>query len=219
MNLTEQLDAYCERVDPTYWSEPVNSITNAAFIIAALIMWRRVSGNRPAQLLCIVLFAIGVGSYLFHTHATAWAMLADVTPIGMFILLYLFLTHRDLIGLRTWPAVGATALFLPYAAAMVFVLNLLPFFRISNFYWTVPVLLFVYAFVLRRQFPDTARGFVMGGILLCVSISLRSIDLMLCDVLPLGTHFTWHILNGIMLGWMIAVYHRHVTLAGATAER
>jgi hypothetical protein len=26
-----------------------------------------------------------------------------------------------------------------------------------------------------------------------------------------GTHFWWHILNGIMLGWMIEVYRRYVS--------
>jgi hypothetical protein len=29
-------------------------------------------------------------------------------------------------------------------------------------------------------------------------------------VIPLGTHFLWHVLNGIMLGWMIVVYLRHL---------
>ena len=35
MDLTQQFDGYCERVDLTYWAEPVNAITNAAFLIAA----------------------------------------------------------------------------------------------------------------------------------------------------------------------------------------
>jgi len=30
-----------------------------------------------------------------------------------------------------------------------------------------------------------------------------------CVDFPLGTHFLWHILNAVMLGWMIEVYHRH----------
>jgi len=30
-----QFDGYCERTDLTYWSEPVNAVTNLAFIIAA----------------------------------------------------------------------------------------------------------------------------------------------------------------------------------------
>jgi hypothetical protein len=34
----------------------------------------------------------------------------------------------------------------------------------------------------------------------------------------LGTHFLWHILNGVMLGWMIHVYIRHM-LARAAVRR
>jgi hypothetical protein len=34
----------------------------------------------------------------------------------------------------------------------------------------------------------------------------------------LGTHFLWHILNALMLGWMIEVYRRH-RLAAAGAHR
>jgi len=30
------IDNYCERIDPSFWSEPVNAMTNLAFIVAAL---------------------------------------------------------------------------------------------------------------------------------------------------------------------------------------
>ena len=209
MDWTAQSDGYCERTDLTFWSEPVNAVTNLAFIIAALWMWQRSRGVVEARVLCAILFAIGVGSFLFHTYATAWAGLADVAPIGMFILFYLFLVHRDFVGLKGLRAELATALFLPYAAVMVPLLNLVPFFRISNFYWTVPILLFLYGAALWRRMPQTARGMILGGALLCVSISVRSVDETLCHHLPIGTHLAWHILNAIMLGWMIEVYLRH----------
>ena len=205
---SEQFDGYCERVDFTFWSEPLNAVTNAAFLIAAVWMWQRSARVPEARVLCVILFAIGVGSFLFHTFATAWAAAADVIPIGIFILVYLFLVNRDLVGMRWWWAVLATAGFAPYAYVIVMITNALPFFRISNFYWTVPILLFLYAFGLRRRMPQTARGMVLGGILLCISISVRSVDEILCDAIPMGTHLGWHILNGIMLGWMIEVYRR-----------
>lgn len=214
MDWTQQFDGYCERVDLTYWSEPVNAVTNAAFIIAAVLMWGRTKGNGPARALCLVLFAIGVGSYLFHTHATGWALLADVAPIGIFILFYLFLVHRDVVGLGLWLALGATALFLPYAAGVTTLLRGVPFFEVSNFYWTVPILLFIYGPALWSRYPGTARGMVIGGAILTASISFRSVDEMVCDQFPLGTHFMWHILNGVMLGWMIEVYARHIRLHG-----
>jgi hypothetical protein len=218
MRWTQTIDAYCERLGPAYWAEPVNALTNLAFLIAALVMWRRTAdlpptGLRMARALCAILAAIGIGSFLFHTHATAWAALADILPIGVFILTYLFATNRDILGLpRLWAFVGTLA-FVPYAAALTPVFEALPFLAISSFYWTVPVLILAYALGLRRRHPATARGLALGAGLLVVSLVLRSLDDPLCPHLPTGTHFLWHILNGLMLGWMIEVYRRHLLAA------
>ena len=96
-----QVDNYCERVDASYWSEPVNAISNAAFLIAAFVCWGMLRGRSDigARLLTANLFLIGVGSYLFHTYATAWAGVADVLPIQTFILIYLFLATTRILGL------------------------------------------------------------------------------------------------------------------------
>jgi hypothetical protein len=209
MEWTAQIDGYCERLGPGYWAEPLNAVTNLAFIVAAVFMWRRSAGIGAARLLCVILFAIGVGSFLFHTHATVWAAMTDVVPIGLFILVYLFLVHRDVVGLSGWRVWGATALFFPFAWGVVAVLGRVPFFEVSSFYWTVPILLFAYGAGLRGRFPATARGMVIGGVILSVSISLRSVDETVCAAFPVGTHIFWHLLNAGMLGWMIEVYLRH----------
>ncbi len=215
MNWSEKIDIYCERTDFTYWSEPLNAITNIAFIIAAAIMWRRVGDLVWGKTLCVILFAIGIGSYLFHTHATGWASTADVVPIGLFILTYLFLVNRHILRWPWWAALVATVGFVPYAAGMVPILNDIPFVRISNFYWTVPILLLIYAAFMWRQHSQTARGFVFGAAVLILSICLRSVDQTLCHHWPIGTHIAWHILNGVMLAWMIEVYRRHMVEARA----
>lgn len=207
----EQSDNYCERVDLSFWSEPLNAVSNVAFVVAATWMWRRCMGIFGARLLCAILFVIGIGSFLFHTYATRWAALADVVPIAVFILVYLFLVNRDFVGMPVWAAVLGTLGFIPYAAIMVPVFNAIPFLEVSNFYWTVPLLLFVYAGFLYRRMPQTAQGMIGGALLLCVSIAVRSLDEALCTHWPIGTHFIWHLLNAIMLGWMIEVYRRHVT--------
>ena len=218
MDWTQQFDGYCERIDFTYWSEPVNAITNLAFIVAAIVMWRRGAGVPAARFLAYVTGAIGIGSYLFHTHATGWAALSDVVPIGIFILAYLFLINRDVWGWPVWVSVLGTAFYIPYAAVLVPIFDSLPFFHISDFYWTVPLLLFIYATAMRRRHPHTARGLALGGALQCLSMSLRSVDEIVCPAFPLGTHFLWHLINGFMLGYMIHVYLSHV-LAARTAER
>ncbi len=205
---TRAVDGYCERIGPAYWAEPINAVTNLAFVLAALYMWRRCGNDLLARLLCIVLFAIGVGSYLFHTHAQVWAGMADVLPIGLFILIYIFAINRVGWRLSFWPAFAVTCLFIPYAAVTVPIFQLVPGLGSSAGYAPVPVLILAYAFLLRRRDPDLARGLALGAGLLVLSLTFRTLDLPLCAHLPLGTHFAWHVLNGLMLGWMIEVYRR-----------
>lgn len=216
MELTRAIDGYCERLDAGYWAEPVNAITNAAFLIAALVMWRRSAGVPLAQALVIILFAIGVGSYLFHTHAQVWAAIADVVPILLFILVYMFAINRDVWGFGTWAALTLTALFIPYAAATVPVFAMLPIGGTAG-YAPVPTLILIYAALLWRREPALARGFVIGAGILLLSMTMRTIDEPLCEVIPMGTHYWWHILNAIMLGWMIEVYLRHSRMVGRAA--
>ena len=105
----DYIDLYCERVGPGLWNEPLNAVTNLAFIAAGLLLviaLRQVDPavrRDPAILgLVALLFLIGLGSGLFHTFALFWAMLADVFPIALFILLYMYLALKRLIGLPLW---------------------------------------------------------------------------------------------------------------------
>ena len=216
MDWTRVIDGYCERTDPSYWSEPINAVTNAAFMVAAVLMWVRCKGLHGGQVLAAILFAIGIGSFLFHTHATAWAALADTTPILMFVLTYIFLANRDFWGMRALSAALLTAAYIPYSAALVPAFNLLPLFHISSVYWPLPALIFAYAFLLRARTPETAKGLAIGAAILCLSLTARSLDETLCESLPFGTHFLWHCLNALMLGWMIEVWRRHMLEAQAT---
>ncbi|MFL4472051.1 ceramidase domain-containing protein [Tateyamaria armeniaca] len=210
MELWREIDGYCERMDPGYWAEPVNALTNAAFVLAALIMWRRSHGVPMARGLCVVLGLIGVGSYLFHTHAQVWAAILDVTPILGYILIYIFAVNRDVWGMPVWVALLGTALFIPYAALTVPLWQGLPVLGVSAGYMPVPMLIAIYAVLLWRRYPKTARGLLIGVGILLVSLTARSVDETLCADLPLGTHFIWHVLNAVMLGWMIEVYVRHI---------
>jgi hypothetical protein len=160
-------------------------------------------------LMAAVLAAIGVGSWLFHTHANRLTGLMDVLPIVLFILLYVFAATRDFLGARPLVAGLAAAGFVPYAVALTPVFRALPFFEVSAFYWPVPVLILGYAVLLRQRAPGTARGLALGAAILVVSLVFRTLDETVCDTVPLGTHFMWHVLNGIMLGWMIEVWRRH----------
>lgn len=215
MSWLAPVDAYCERTGPEYWSEPVNALTNLAFLIAALLVWPRLKGPGMAmgRALAGVLFVIGIGSWLFHTHANRLTGLMDVLPILGFILLYVFAATRDYFGARPWVAALAVAAFVPYAAATVPLFAMIPGLGSSASYAPVPLLILVYAALLRNRLPETARGLAIGAGILIASLAFRTLDQPLCGALPLGTHFMWHVLNAVMLGWMIEVWRRHRTRA------
>lgn len=223
MEWAAAIDGYCERTDPSYWAEPVNALSNAAFLIAAFVMWQRVRGTQLplARGLVAILAGIGVCSYLFHTHAQVWAGLADSLSIAVFALVFVFAANRHFWGLRFWPALGATALLVPFVAVTVPIFARLPFFAISAMYWPLPVLMLIYAQGLRRRAPATARGLGVAAALCALSLTFRSLDETLCGAFPLGTHFIWHLLNGILLGWLIEIYLRHMRgpLAAALRHR
>ena len=72
VDLGRILDNYCERVgtDANFWGEPLNAVSNLAFVLAAL--WVLVLARREGKLdwsvgaLTATLFAVGIGSFLFH---------------------------------------------------------------------------------------------------------------------------------------------------------
>lgn len=217
MGWLEQVDGYCERLGPGFWAEPWNAVTNAAFLIAAALVWRATAGLPLARAMAVNLAVIGIGSFLFHTFANRVTGLMDVLPILAFILLYVFAASRDMLGLTGWRAGVATFGFIPYAAATVPLWSMVPGLGSSAGYAPVPVLILFYAWLLRRRAPATARGLTVGAGILVASLLFRTLDGPVCATVPVGTHFLWHVLNGVMLGWMIVVYMRHMRRGGVPA--
>ncbi len=97
--------SYCERGgDPSFWAEPLNAISNGAFVIAGLIgAWQLMRSPRKDHalfewLLVVLVICIGIGSFMFHTYATVWAIPFDTIPISLFMLAYLGYALRRFAG-------------------------------------------------------------------------------------------------------------------------
>jgi hypothetical protein len=204
------IDLYCERVGPSFWAEPVNALSNLAFLIAAFTafgLWRREGkGDRAILALIIVVTAVGLGSFAFHTLATRGAMLLDVTPIGIFIYGYFLLALRRFL-LLSWPTslallIGFIALSLGLASLPREVLNG------SSGYFPALAALIVFGWLLRGH--GVGQAMLIAAGLFIMSLTFRIVDLDVCAAWPLGTHFLWHILNAVVL---------YAVLRGAVAER
>ena len=218
MEWFEAVDGYCERVDATFWSEPINAVTNAAFLIAAIWAWRRPDLPVMGRVLTVILALIGIGSFLFHIFAQTWAGFADVLPILLFILVYIYVATRDYFGASREVSWLAVIGFFPFAAVIGWLISDWEYLGSTRGYVPVPILILIYAYLLQRKLPDVARGLTIGVGILLASMGARWADEPLCHMHPMGTHFLWHILNAVMLAWMIEVYRRHM-LAGRRAKR
>ena len=218
MDLSKPIDIYCERLDIGIWAEPINAVTNVAFILAAIFMWFRCKNLVEGKILSFLLFSIGCGSFLFHTFAQTWAAMLDVTAILIFILSYLFVANRRFLAWSKMVSLIGVILFFPYHLLLTSILSNIQVFGSSVQYIPVAILIFIYSGLLRKSEPNLSRGLFIGASILCLSIIFRTIDEPFCSIFSIGTHFVWHILNAIMLSWMIEILRRHM-LAGYSLGR
>ena len=208
---------YCERLSAAFWAEPLNAISNGAFILAAilgLLLWRRAGGRDLAAALLIgLVFAIGVGSFLFHTMPGRWTLLADVVPIQLFAFSCFGLALRRFLGLSPAASLVGTALFVVAAFGLSAALGpLLPAgMRGSAGYGAFVLGLFgvALALQLRGMAPGAAGLLLLAGFVFSVSLTLRSLDSVACGSIPFGLHWAWHLLNAAVLALLLRALIAH----------
>jgi hypothetical protein len=229
---------YCERVgrDPSFWAEPLNAVTNAAFIVAAavgiLMTARRPASQRSLWhwFFAANFIAIGIGSFLFHTVPNLSTVQADTGPIGVFMLAYLIFAVRRFAGASWFLTLAAIAAFIGAMAVAFniqcwdgrigFLLDNVPEGArarcLNGSLGYVPALT---AMVLTGLYLATAGHKAAPLILVAaatftVSLACRAVDQRLCaDWIVMGhrmgTHFLWHLLNALTLFLLLAAAIRH----------
>lgn len=233
MSLAEKIFIYCERgQDPSFWAEPLNAASNAAFLVAALAAARELLADPPgrrsvaAALLVALTFVIGTGSFLFHTYATRWASLADTIPIAIFMLAYFAFALRRFLGLD-WAlvAIGLAAFFVAIRYAGTVQCDygeLLPITArrgarcLNGTVGYAPAFLALLgtgAALAALRHP-AARLLILASGVFLVSMTFRTLDIELCELTRIagrvcGTHFMWHILNGLTLYILLRAAIRH----------
>ncbi|NBO19828.1 MAG: hypothetical protein EBV03_11540 [Proteobacteria bacterium] len=200
------IDNYCERTGPELFSEPLNAASNAAFLIAAWLLWQRYrqTGAKDAPLVFLIAMVavVGVGSLGFHLLATPLAMMGDVIPIMVFVLSYLSVAFRRLAKFGT---VGMLIIYGLFFAAAFALERVPPELALNGSLGYVPCLavLLVLAAALRGT-PQGAHVLASAGVF-ALSLSLRTGDMAWCEAIPIGTHFLWHCLNGVLLFRLVRV--------------
>lgn len=233
---TDKIFRYCERgLDPAFWAEPFNAVSNAAFlavaVVAAMQLARRpqLMGNRDHRAaewaLVVLVLAIATGSFLFHTMATRWASVADTAPIGLFMLGYFGYALRRLVGLGWVASIAGVAAFvvaLRYAADIPCVPGLLPITRAGGhpcfngslgYVPALAALAGVGAVLVAMRHP-AGKWILAAGAVFLVSLTFRTLDFEICSLTRVmgrarGTHALWHVLNAATLYLLLAAAIQH----------
>ena len=193
------MDAYCERVGMGLFAEPLNAFSNVSFLLAALAAWvlARRTGTLWAGVRALIAIgaSVGIGSILWHTYPTMPTLVLDSVPILVFIMWYIWLYVRNVVGVRPPFAVASAAAFL-LATLLAF-----PFAGVLHgaFVYTpgLVVTLVLGLFHARERRAARFTLLAAAGVYLA-ALFFRTIDNEVCPVLPIGTHFLWHILIGLV---------------------
>lgn len=199
--MSDYIDIYCERVAPGLWAEPLNAATNLSFIIAAVFAYKfakeRDALTQHSVLLILLMCAIGVGSTLFHTFATKLTQLSDVLPILFYQIAFIWFYSLFAIKLNALKTVGLFVVFM----VMTVLSEMAPSHILNGSLGYAPSITFLLGFGIWHYKTKQPEPFILllAALVFSVSLTFRSIDMMMCETIVIGTHFLWHVLNGCVL--------------------
>lgn len=194
---------YCENFSANFIvTEPINSVTNLSFMIAGTfllkIYFKQEKKEFPIYWLITLLFLIGIGSSAWHLTQSKIGELLDVIPILLFMISSIVIFLNRIVKWK-WYLILITVIGFFVASALA--PNLFKNDPLKTSAGYLPalsaLLLFtLFAFINNHKI---LKCFVIASVLFVLSITLRSLDFLVCTQFPVGTHFTWHILNGFVL--------------------
>lgn len=203
---------YCGRHGSGLFDEPQNSLSNAAFLLGALLAyraWRATGGtDRFIPALALMLGAVGVGSFVFHSYPTPATLYVDLVPIQLYSLGVLAYTLTRVL-LCTWRT--AALIVVGFALIRQAWIYLLPPGILGGGVSHVPTLLalLLAVIILARRGLLLWRYLIAGAGCYCAALVVRSWDVPLCSTFPLGLHWAWHGLTALAATLVLIGLIRH----------
>lgn len=182
---------YCEAWTFLGIQQPLNVFSNVIFLALAFWIW-----NHPsAKLHRYGLLLITLGSVMWHSTSYQWALWMDISGISVWALLFSWdaarVTHHSPLKYC-----GVTLGVLVLSGALGRGLEgLLP--MMSGAF--LPFVGIAIAVSLLAPSQKFRKLWLYSATFMGIAIIMREIDLMMCGILPTGTHFLWHIGAGLSL--------------------
>jgi hypothetical protein len=193
------MDAYCERVGMGLFAEPLNAVSNISFLLAAWAAWvmaKRIGAlSAGVRVLIAMAASVGVGSILWHTYPTMLTLILDIVPILIFIVWFIWLYTQNVVGMRPLFAVASVGAFL---AATFLAFPLAGVLHGAPVYTPGLVVTLVLGVFHARERRVARFALLAAAGVYVAALFFRTIDNEVCPVLPIGTHFLWHVLIGLV---------------------
>ncbi len=194
---------YCESYQHLWLNEPLNIISNLSFFVGAYYLYKLARNKKYNKNVSIFLTGImvilGLGSLAWHSHRTTLTLLSDELPIYIFIIFAFYFLIQSLTKKHTLTVTTLFFTILVYYLLFAYipVLNL---FQGSLHYVFALCIFFVINTLIIHKF-GSSYSFTFPLSILVIALIFRMIDISLCPIFPIGTHFLWHILvaTGIYL--------------------
>jgi hypothetical protein len=192
------MDLYREREGPEFWAEPVNALSNLAFIAAAiaglLLALREKNHTLVVRIAICLAVAVGVGSFLFHTYANQLTQWFDLGQIFAYQCFFLYIYTRRFLKWPVDAAASVTAMF--FVLVIVAVPIGMPYWNGSASYLP-PLFMLAALSVHHFRTADRGRWLMPAAVVVfMLAMTFRSLDFVVAS--PLGTHYLWHLTNGLL---------------------
>lgn len=205
------LPRYCER--DVFGGEPLNSLSNLSFWVAALACWRawrQRLGNFGAFALAMS-FTVGVCSALWHWFRLPWLLPLDSLPLYVLVV---GVGYRALSQLRGARYALATIALIFVGALVANALTAGTMLHVASRHGAA-LLGFTSALLPLRVRAPRAWAWLMCALgLYALALIGKTLDAPLCGVIPIGMHWLWHSAGGAAAGvaahgaWLSSVEQR-----------
>lgn len=182
--------------------EPWNGFSSLSFVVAGiwwLVAIRKVMREYVLFSICMAVLIInGIGSTLFHaTRASKWFFLMDYLPImtlGLVLIFFLwgralpkwwmsFIVVPAILGLIFWVRIQITTM------------NHQAEISLGYGMMAVAVLIPLVIHLIRTK-GRHFKWMLLGGVMYAIGMFFREADRWEPSLLPMGTHWLWHVFNG-----------------------
>lgn len=195
----------CELFKSGLQSQPINLITNLAFLISGWKIYGLLKQHkiisRDLWWLFYGVILVGLGSTIRHYHSNILTLIIDGLPMLGLICLSVYFFAKYLFKLNRLRSLLAIFGYVLLMALILITLNktIRPalVFSLSSQLICLPVVL-----ISRKRRRKTSGLLITATVFFLLAAVAFIADLNYCQKLLFGTHFLWHIFNGLALYYL-----------------